>query len=229
IKYDAKHGVYLYSPTSDKSAPRILAQSFEGDVLRSTADSAANALATRITVLYNTPLTQIEAHDRAIVVSRKLVTAPDVTLVSDTQYALSGIYARELKAENVMLVLNDGDMGFKNISADNMVIDGKIDSKLRLLNCRTTNMEINAQDNSQLTIGGKVRNLMINIDNRSSVHTTELKCRTLLVNLAGSGKLSSSTPYKLTVNQLGTGKIKMKRYPREVEANVDYDVIEIEK
>lgn len=229
LKYDARHGGYIYYNTDNNSAPRITVQSFDGDMLRIVADSTENALTTRITVLYDTPLTQVMAIDRAIVVSRNLVTNPDVVLVSDTKHSHSGIFARELKAENVMLILNDGDMGFKKLKANVVVVNGNNDSRLRLLNCSATNVEINAQDNSQITIGGKVSNVMVNVDNTSGVHTELLKCRTLTANLCGDGGVHSATPGKLTVNQLGNGVITMRRYPREVESNVGYDVIQIAK
>ncbi len=229
LKYDTHHGGYIYYNTSDNSAPRIMAQSFGGGVLRITADSTANAIATRITVLYDTPLTQVEASDRAVVVSRNLVTAPDVLLISDTKQSHSGIFAKELKAENVMLILNDGDMGIKKLSANIIAVNGDNDSRLRVLNCRATNVEINAVNESQITLGGKVRNMMVDVKNESAVHTEQLKCKTLTANLAGDGTIHSATPCKLTVNQLGNGKITMRRYPREVESNVDFDVIEIKK
>lgn len=229
LKYDARHGGYIYYNTNNNSAPRITAQNFDGGILRISADSTANALTTRITVLYDTPLQQVMAVDSAIVVSRNLVTSPDVVLISNTKHSDSGIFAKELKADNVMLILHDGDMGFKNLKANVVVVNSNNDSRLRLLNCRAANLEINAQESSQVIIGGKVSNMMVNVDNTSAVHTDQLKCKTLTANLCGDGSLHTSTPGKLTVNQLGNGVITMRRYPHDVESNVGYDAILIEK
>ncbi len=230
LRYDARHGGFIVYNTSDNSAPRIVAQSYDGDLLRIEADSTANALTTRVTVLYNQPLMQVDASDRAVVVAKELVGTPNLVLTSATDQAKSGIFVRSIKADNVMLNLVDGDMGIGQLRAKDMMVTGANTSRLLLGKCFATNIEFEATGQSDLSIiGGKVANMMVNVDNMSAVHTLKLRCNSLTVNLMGNGTLNSGPVRRVVVNQLGNGTITMPRYPHEVESNVGPDVVTILK
>lgn len=230
LKYHPQRGCYIYYNTADNSAKRIDAKSYDDGRLAIKADSVVNALATRITVLYDKPMEKIAALDHAIIVAKDLKAASSIKIETNGLYTDTGVYLAEIKAENVTLQPYVGTMGVGKLQADNLTVDGTFKGVLKLIDCDVKNLEADVRGACEATIGGKAKNALVNISLEGTIDMLKLKCKNITASICDASTLHCDPVGSFIVNKIGDGgKVVCPRMPKELESNVGYDVIVIEK
>lgn len=230
LKYDPERGGYIYYNTIDNSAKRIEAISYDDGRLEIKADSVINALATRITVLYDKPLESITADHHGIIVAKDVKAASPISIMSTGLYDDTGIYLNEINAATVELYPYAGTIGIGNIKADKLIVDGTAKGVLKLLDCDVRDLEADVRAGCVATIGGKAKNALVKLSYGGTLDILQLQCKHITASLYDKGTLRCDPIGKLVVNKVGDGgRVICPKMPRELESNVGEEAITIEK
>lgn len=225
LKPSAQHAGYILYHTSNNDAPRIKATSFDDGRLVIAADSTANAISTRITVLYQPGALISVSNQGGVIVGKEI--AGDKLIMSSI--GATGIFFNKVDACELIINNANSRMGFAKMHCNKLITDVSGGSTFKVLDFKGQDMIINTSGTSNIDMAGRVDKMIVKSGNQSTINAKRLKCARLIANIEGSGNISCDVTTKAIVNQVGSGKLVMKRYPRELEKNVDTDIIIIEK
>lgn len=216
-KFHPDHSGYLVYYTDNNSAPRIKAVNYE-DKLIINADSATNAITSRLTVLCHDTLKSVVTND-GIILTKKFPQCDDMTLVAN---GCGAIYAGDIKCANLAVVNNgNATIGIRKVKAaeTSMVNNGL--GKITVGDLKTVRLSVTNNSSGSVTANGRAKIAAMNVNSSGDIYAMGLKCIDLTAQVQGDGSIGCDVKNRAVINILGSGSVMGRRLPKEIEGNVD--------
>lgn len=216
-KFHPEHSGFLVYYTDDNSAPRIKAVNYE-DNLVIDADSTTNAITSRLTVLCHDTLKSVVANG-GVVLAKRLPRSKELTLVANGSGA---IYAGDVNCGSLSLV-NNGDavIGLRKAKAPEALVVNNGAGKIKVGDLKAVRLSITNNSSGSVTANGRAKMAAMSVNSSGDIYAMGLRCLDLTAQIQGDGSIGCDVKNRAVVNILGNGSVMGRRFPREVEGNVE--------
>lgn len=216
-KFHPDHSGFLVYYTDDNSAPRIKAVNYD-DNLIIEADSAVNAITSRLTVLCHDTLKSVVANE-GVVLAKKLPAANDLTLVANGNGA---VYAGDVNCGSLAIV-NNGDavVGIRKAKAAEVSVVNNGTGEIKVGDLKTVRLSVTNNSSGSVTANGRAKVAAMSVNSSGDIYAMGLKCVDMTAQIQGDGSIGCDVKNRAVVNILGNGSVMGRRFPREVEGNVE--------
>lgn len=215
-KFHPDYSGFLVYYTDDNSAPRIKAVNYD-DKLVIDADSTANAITSRLTVLCHDTLKAV-ATNGGVVLVKKLPKNDEFNLVVNG----GAFYAGEIKCGNLAIVNNGGSaVGIRKAKAADASVVNNGGGKIQVSGLKAARLSLTNNSSGSITANGRAKVAAMNVNSSGDIYAMGLRCIDLTAQIQGDGSIGCDVKNRAVVNILGNGSVMGRRYPREVEGNVE--------
>lgn len=216
-KFHPEHSGYVVYYTDNNEVPRIKVVNY-GNQLVVDADTTANAITSRITVLCHGSLENVVVND-GVMLSRRLPANRVFNLVVNGNGAA---YIGRVESQAFNAVNNGpGAIGIRTLKSAEVSIVDNGEGKVSVADVRTPRLSVVNNGSGAVTLNGKARTAMYCTNGKGDIYAMGLKCFDLSAQVQDAGSIGCDVKNRAVVNILGSGTVMGRRYPREVEGNVE--------
>lgn len=216
-KFHPERCGYVVYYTDNNEVPRISVVNY-GNQLVIDADTTDNAITSRVTVLCHGSLENVVVND-GVVLSKRLPANSRFSLVVNGNGA---VYIGNIET-GVFNAINNGSgaIGIRAVKSDEVNIVGNGSGKVSVADVRTPQLSVLNNGEGAITLNGKARTAMYSANGKGDIYAMGLKCFDLSAQVQDEGSIGCDVKNRAVVNILGNGTVMGRRYPREVQGNVE--------
>lgn len=214
-KFHPQYSGYVVYYTGDNEAPRIQVVNYETNLVI-TADTTANAVTSRITVVCHANLDRVVVNG-GVMLSRRLPECELLTIEANGGSAFIG----EIKTPKAELFNNgDGMIGVRRMNVIDAGIYGNGSGKIAVADMKAVKASVANNGSGSVTLNGKAKVAAMNVTSTGDIYAMGLRCIDLSAQVQGDGSIGCDVKNRAVVNILGNGSVMGRRYPRDIEGNV---------
>lgn len=220
-KFHSEHSGYVVYYTDNNEVPRINVVSYDNNLVID-ADTTANAVTSRITVLCHKGLGSIVVNG-GVLLSHRIPTTDQMSVVVNGGSA----YLGRVESDVFSLVNNGGgQVKIKTVKSPNVDVVDNGSGYISIAEVNAEKLSVVNNNAGAITLNGKARTAAYVLTGSGDIYAMGLKCKDLSAQIQGSGSIGCDVKNRVVVNVLGSGSVMSRRNPREVEGNVP-DAIKI--
>lgn len=216
-KFHPERCGYVVYYTDNNEVPRINVVNYDNQLVID-ADTTANAITSRITVLCHGSLENVVVNG-GVVLSKRLPANSRFSLVVNGN---GSAYIGRIET-GVFSAVNNGPgaIGIRAVKSDEINIIDNGSGKVSVADVETPQLSVLNNGDGAITLNGKARTAMYGANGKGDIYAMGLKCFDLSAQVQNEGSIGCDVKNRAVVNILGSGTVMGRRYPREVQGNVD--------
>lgn len=216
-KFHPKHSGYVVYYTDNDAVPRIKVVNYDNQLVID-ADTASNAITSRITVLCHGPLENVVVNG-GVMLSKRLPANSQFNLVVNGSGAayLGRVETRAFNAVNN----GSGIIGIRTVKSAEINIVDNGSGKVSVADIKTPRLSVVNNGSGAVTLNGKARAAMYSANGKGDIYAMGLRCFDLSAQIQDDGSIGCDVKNRAVINILGRGTVMGRRYPREVQGNVE--------
>lgn len=216
-KFHPDYSGYVVYYTDDNDVPRIKVVNYDNQLVIE-ADTTVNAITSRITVLCHESLENVVVNG-GVVLSKRLPACDMFNLVTN---GAGAAYIGRVETPMLNVVNNgSGAVGFRKVKAADANIVGNGSGAVSMAEVMARKLAVANNGSGTMTLNGKAHAAMFCTNNSGDIYAMGLRCFDLTAQVQGSGSIGCDVKNRAVVNILGSGSVMGRRYPCEVEGNVE--------